>query len=268
MRRTPWPRLLVALGALLGLVAACSGDDGLSAEEQAYADAIAADLIDEDGGMGVTEEEADCMSAAIMGELGVEPFEAAEVEPEDLGDDDDETPGQLLGDGAVSEEQAGAIYAEWEGCADLPAAFAASAATQFDADDEAVECLEEGLREGDALESYVIESFTSAEEPDPTSPGLGELITLITECTADSGGAGGALVSSIADSLAEDGRLSQEQATCVAQDVVDAVGADALIEGGMAESFESASPELQQQVVAALMAAAEACDVPLAQLGG
>jgi hypothetical protein len=261
------PVLASALGAVLLIVAACSSDEGgLSDEEQAYADAFAADFADEDDGIGVDEEEADCMSAAIMEEVGIEPFEEAEVSPRDLAGD--ETPGQLLGDGAITEEQALDIYAAWGDCADIPAAFAAGAQEQFDADDDAVACLEDGLREGDALEQYMVESFTAGDEPDPSSPGLGALITLITECTASEGGTGGALVQSIAQSLSEAGQLTPEQSQCVAQSVVDAIGAEALLQAGVSESFESASPELQQQVVQALTEAAEACEVPLAQLGG
>ena len=267
MPATCRPVLATALGAVLLIVAACSSDEGgLSDEEQAYADAFAADFADEDDGIGVDEEEAGCMSAAIMEEVGVEPFEEAEVTPEDLSGD--ETPGQLLGDGAITEEQALDIYAAWGDCADIPAAFAAGAQEQFDADGEAVACLEDGLRDGDALEQYMVESFTDGEEPDPSSPGLGALITLITECTASEEGTGGALVESIAQSLNEGGQLTPEQSQCVAQSVVDAIGTEALLQAGVSESFESASPELQQQVIQALTDAAEACDVPLAQLGG
>ena len=267
MRPTSRPVLAAALAAL-ALVAACSGggDGGLSDEEQSYADAFAADFASDDDGIGVTEEEAECMSAAILEEVGVGPFDDAEVSPEDLAGDD--TPGELLGDGAISEEQAADIYAAWGDCADIPAAFAAGAEEQFDADAEAVECLEDGLREGDALEQYMVESFTSGEEPDPGSPGLSAIITLITECTAGEGGTGGALVESITTSLTEGGQLTEDQARCIAQGVVDAIGVEALLQGGLSESFESASPELQQQVIQALTEAAETCNVPLAQLGG
>lgn len=266
MRRRSRHLAAVALVALLG--AACGSDsDELSSEEQAYADALAADLADTDDGIGVTDDEAACMGEAIMAELGTEPFEKADVGPDDLGGD--ETPGQLLGDGAVTEAQAASIFDAMEDCADIAASLAAGAKDEFDVDDEAVECIEDGLRDGTILREYMIDSFTNGDEPDPAEPPLSELIKIVVDCTADSEtGAGGALVDSIAASLAETGDITDEQAQCVAQSVVDAVGVEALIAGGASGDFAGASAELQQQVVKAITDAAGACGVPLSSFGG
>jgi hypothetical protein len=266
MRRT---QRLLTIVALVAFAAACGSDDGdeLSKEEQAYADAFAEDFADADDGIGVDADEADCMASAIMQEIGTEPFEDADVTTKDLSGD--ETTGQLLGDGAITTEQAESIYAAWEDCADIPAAFASGAEAQFDADAEGVACIEDGLRDGDALRDYMVESFTSGDEPDPTSPGLSGIIALVMDCTGEGeDGAGGAFVDSIAESLAEDGSITQVQARCMAQSIVDTVGVQALLEGGAGGDFESASPELQQQIVTAITGAAGACDVPLSQLGG
>ncbi|MGH9084699.1 MAG: hypothetical protein ACRDYW_04550 [Acidimicrobiales bacterium] len=257
----------VAVFGLCGAVLACSGggDRELSDAEAVYAAAFAEDFANSGYGIVVDDDEARCMSDAIMAEVGVEPFEDAEVGPDEL---DGAAGRELLSGGAISAAQARDIYATWDDCADMPRAFAAGAGKQFDADDEAVACLEEGLRDDDALEQYVVESFTGGVEPDPAAPGVSAILELISECTARGSGTSGAIVSSIERSLIESGRLTEEQAHCVAESVVDDVGAEALLQGGVSESFESASPQLDAQVVQAMTDAAEACDVPLAQLGG
>ena len=268
MHRHLRPLALVTLAVVI--LAACGSDASgkeLSSEEQAYADAFAKDLADEDDGIGVSGDEADCMATAIMAELGVGPFEKADVDPEDLAGDD--TPGQLLGEGAITKAEATAIFEAWNDCADIAAAFAAGAKDQFDADADSVGCLEAGLRKGNTLRDYMVASFTSGDEPDPSKPPLADLISLVVDCTSDSEtGAGGALVDSIAESLAAGSELTAEQARCMAQSIVDIVGTEALIAGGASGDFSGASPELQQQVVAAVTTAAESCDVPIDKLGG
>ena len=54
-------------------------------------------------GLSVQPDEADCMAAAMMAELGVEPFETADVAPDDIVPERDSSPGALLGDGTVTE---------------------------------------------------------------------------------------------------------------------------------------------------------------------
>jgi hypothetical protein len=108
-------------------------------------------------------------------------------------------------------------------------------------------------------------SFTSdsAEEAQAV---LGAIVGLVQGCTAGEEG-GGILVDSIAASLTEDGRLTPEQAQCVAQEVVDILGPERLIEvtGG---SFETAPAEVQNEFAAAILQAATTCGIPPAQLGG
>jgi hypothetical protein len=271
MRRHLLPVVLLALVA-----ASCGSDDGgsasgdkLTSEEQAFADAIAADLSDASDGLGVTATEADCMGSAVMAETGVKPFDEAGVTPHELGGSD-KTPGQLLGDGAISEKQADAIYVGWDGCADLAKSLASTVVQDFDATPDEVACIEDGLREGTSLHDYITESFVSGDEPDPaSSPGLSALIAVLTDCTGGEDGAlGTAMVDEIASSFAAGGTVTEEQAQCLAQSIIDTVGLQALIDGGAGGDFSNASPELQQQVVQAISDAAAACDVPLSQLGG
>jgi hypothetical protein len=274
--------LVLALLALLALVAAAcsSGDDDdagdggsptedreLTDEEQAFADAFAADFSDADDGLGVSAEDGDCLATVLMAELGTEPFDDADVTPEDLGGD--ESPGQLLGDGAITEEQADAIYTGWEDCVDLNAAFAESFQKEYEADDATGECFRTGLAEGDLMRAYMIASFTSGEELDSTQPPLKDIVALIGTCTAtDTGGSASVLVDSIAQSLTANGAITAEEAQCLAQSIVDTVGADQLLQGAADGDLASASPEVQQAVVAAITTAAGACNVPLSKLGG
>ena len=265
MRRT----IAIALFALLAVAGAgCGGDGeaGLSKEEQTYADAFAEDLADATDGLGVSPKQGDCMGTAIMEELGTEPFEEADVSPKDLAGS--ETPGQLLGEGTVSTEQAEAIYGAWGDCADLTEVFADSIAAEYEGDATARKCLSDGLAEGDLMREFMVESFTSGEEPDPSTSPLKDLVALITRCTASGDGSGGALVDSIAQSLAEGGTLTDDEAQCLAQSIVDTVGAEELLAGVADGDFSKATPEMQQAIVQSITGAAAACNVPLSKLGG
>lgn len=270
MRRTT----VLAVITLLALGgAACGGSDGgdpssakLSKDEQAYADVLASELADDADGLGVSAKQSECMSKVIMAELGTKPFEDADVTPEDLAGD--ETPGQLLGEGTVSEEQANGIYDAWDECGDLTAVFAELTAKEYEADATAQTCIEKGLEKDDLMRAFMVESFVSGEEPDPGKAPLNDIVKLISECTASGDGAGGALVDSIAQSLAEAGTLTAEESQCLAQSIVDTVGAEELLAGVSDGDFSTATPEMQQAIVQSITGAAAACNVPLSKLGG
>ncbi len=259
----------------LALVA-CSDDGGdddseggpadveLTGEEQEFADAWSATLQDEEDGFAVAAADADCMGAAIMAELGTKPFDDAEVTAADIGDSASaNSPGEVLGAGVIGDDQADAIMTSWEDdCIDVPQVLAESASTDFDLDDEGVACFTDGLREADLARRVLRSSFTSdTDRPDDET--LGEIVALIDSC---GDGEGGLIVDSIAEALAADGSLTEEQAQCLAQAVVDDMGLDRLAELG--GGFENIPPEDQEEVTAALLAAAGACDVPLSAFGG
>lgn len=274
MRARSVPTALV-LAALA--LAACGGgdDDGgggreasLSAEEQAYADAWAATLSDDDDGFNVSDDDAACLGEAIMAELGVAPFEEAGIEPDDIDNDgeSDDSPGQLLGDGVVSQGQADAILDDWEACTDLPAAFAESATEDFDLDAEAEKCVADGLREGGLLRSAFSALFTSSSD-EPPAEVINGVVALLDRCSSGEGGEGGVLVDSIAESIAADSNLDEADARCLAQDIVDTIGAERLLELGAGGDFENIDAAGQQEIGQAVISAAGACDVPLSELG-
>jgi hypothetical protein len=276
------PSLVRALSVPLLVVAlAACGDDadggdeggqggdgavaGLSAEEQAFADAWASTLADDDG-FSATAAEADCMGAAIMGEVGAEPFADAGVEPADIEGEDD-SPGEVLGAGVISEPQANAILDRWEDCVDLPALFAESAVDEFDLDAEGAECVADGLAEGDLVRAGFLPSFTS-DDDEPGPDVIAGFVTVIDECSTGPDGDGGFLVDQIAQSILDDSDLTQEQASCVAQEMVDTIGLERLLELGAEDlDFDDADPALQQEIGGAVLDAAGTCDVPLSELG-
>ncbi|MGH9274648.1 MAG: hypothetical protein ACRDZU_08370 [Acidimicrobiales bacterium] len=264
----------VAVCAVLG--AACGDDDGgggdaLSSDEQAFADAWAATLSDSDeDGLTFDDDEAQCMGDALMAEIGTEPFDDAGLEPGDIDSDgaEDDSPGELLGAGVISDAQADAVLATWDGCTDLNAAFVQLVAAEAELDDEARECIVDGVEDGDLVSEGFKASLTS-DDSEPPEEVVTALVTLMSTCGGDESGQGGLIVDSIAGSLAADGRLDAEQSQCIAQEMVDAIGLDRLIELGMGGGdFASADPDLQQEMASAVLSAAEACDVPISALGG
>ena len=277
---------LLALLVALTLSAAGCGDDGgdaggdgggdgdeapeeeHTAEEQALADAWASTLQDDDDGFGLGREDAQCMADALMVELGAAPFEDAGVTPDDIDPDDDESnsPGEVLGDGVVSEAQAEAVLDAWQDdCIDLAEMMAASAAPEFDLDDEGEACVADAFAdEEDLVRAALLPSFTQADDT-PDEDTITELFAVVDECSG--GGGSDAIMESIVSSLMEDGTFTEEQARCLGAAVVEELGMDRLMELGAGGSFEDAPPEAQQQVVSAMLEAARACDVPLSAFG-
>jgi hypothetical protein len=261
MRRSSRLAIAFALVALVSTAACSSDDEGLSKEEQEYADVISADMRDDEAGMDVTQEEADCMGEAVMAELGTDPFEEKDLEPKDL--EGDETPGQLLGEGAVSDDQAGTIADAWTDCSDLPKALTASLTDSMELDDEEAQCVEDGLGKGDIVTNYLKTFFTSETEPTPSDPDFKALLDLVTDCTAEEDGSGGLVVDGIAQSLAASGAITEDQAQCMAQSIVDEIGADAIL-----EASSDPSADLEAQMNQAVLTAAEGCGVSPEQMAG
>ena len=273
-------RLLLVVGAF-ALVSACASDgsdsgdasgggdeggDDLTGEEQEFADAFAAGLVEDDGGLGVAADEADCMATAVMAELGVEPFEEAEVTADDIESSGDSSPGDLLGDDAVTQDQADAIIAVWGAdCVDLVQVMIRSAGSELDLDPEGKACLESGLGEDDLAAALLAGAFTSADGT-PAEAAVQDFLALLDECGESTGS--NPIVESIASELAADGSLTQEQADCLAQGVVDEIGSERLGELFAAGDFEDIGAEAQNEVTGALLQAAVACDVPVSAFGG
>ena len=271
MRRTLLA--LLALAAPAALLAACGDDDdegggGRSAEEQEYVDAWVVNLTESDDGLGVDEDEADCMAAALVDGLGTERFADADVTADDVAEG--ESPGELLGEGAIPEEDARAVLADWEDCTDVGLLLADASREDFDLDDDGVRCLAEGLNEQDLAAELLVVSFTSAGEAGPEDESLlTDFTLLVDECSGGGEGAGGALVDTFAQGLLEDGTLTEEQAQCLAQTTVDAIGRERLVTLSLEDGeFSDAPPEVQAEITQALLDAAVECDVPVSAFGG
>ena len=265
-RRVRPTRLLLLLTVpAWALAGACSEEAGLSEEEQEYSDAFAATLGDDEDGLSVEADEAECMADAVMEELGVEPFEEKDVSPEDIKPGEDGSPGELLGDDAVSQEQAEAIVDVWdEECVDVVAIMAKSAESEFELDPDGEECFVDGLGEGDLAKRLLIPSFTDADGT-PEDEDLAALLRVMEECGGDEGSP---IVQAIAESLAADGSLTDEQAQCLAQGVVDELGLERMSELFSTGDFGDLDADAQNEVAGALLQAASGCGVSPSDFGG
>ncbi len=248
----------------MALLTACAdeggdGDEGdagggdLTTEEQAYADAFAATLVDDESGFDVEPDESACMGEAVMAELGVEPFEDAGVTPEDIQPGDDASPGAVLGDGAVSQDQAAAITAAWgDDCVDLVAMLVRSAGRETELDPDGEECLTDGLGQDDLAARLLAGAFTTAEgQPDDAT--VEDFLALLTACGDDGSNP---VVAAIAESLAEDGSLTDAQAQCLAEGVINEIGEDRMGELFASGGFDDLGAEVQEEITAALLQAA------------
>jgi len=242
-----------------------SEEADLTAEEQEFADAFAAVLHD-DAGFSVETDEADCMGTAVMSELGVAPFDDAGVTPADIVPGDTTSPGELLGDGAITNEQALSIIEVWGAdCVDLIDMMVASAGSEMDLNPEGKACFTEGLATDDLGARLLAASFTT-EDGNPDQDTLDAYLAMLEGCgdTVEA-----PTVDSISDALAADGTFTDEQARCLAQAVVDEIGPERM-SGlfGTGTSFEGLDAAAQNEVTGALLAAAGTCDVPLSAFGG
>lgn len=183
VRTVPASRLLIAFVCVTSLVA-CGGDDGLSAEEQEFADAFADSLQDDENGLSASAEEAECMGEAIMAELGTDPFDEEKVSADDITRADDaNSPGELLGEGVIGDDQANAIIDVWEeDCVDLDELLAASARNDLDLDDEGEACIADGLAEDALGKEALAASFTSGDDT-PDEETLTALFELVESCS-------------------------------------------------------------------------------------
>ena len=266
MARPRMALLLVGAAALLG---ACgddetSGDEeaGLTEAEQEYADAIALSIRDEEDGFDLETAEAQCMGEAVMVELGVEPFEESDVKPEDI--DPSSSPGELLGDGTVSTERALTIVDSWEDCVDVVDMLVESGGSELDLDPEGKECFRNGLVEADLGHRLLAGAFTN-EDGAPDEQTANDFLTLLEDCGSSDGTS--PVVDGITESLLEGSSLTEDQARCLAQGVVDELGVDRMSELFSSGAFDDLTEDGQSEVTGALLQAAVACDVPLDAFG-
>lgn len=259
---------LLALAAPAALLVACGDDDdgGRSDAEQELVDAWVVNLTssDEEGELAVSEDDAECMAAALVDGLGADVFDEHDVTADDI--EEGTSPGELFGDDVVSERDARAVLDEWEDCTDLDRLLAESTGGSLGLDDDGVACMAEALDDEDLAVQVLLASFTSASG-EPPQDVLSRFTVLADECSVGEDG-GGALADSIAESLTEDGSVTEEQAQCLAQHVIDEIGRDRLVEQSLGSGdFEDASPEFQQEIVGAMLSGASECGVPISSFG-
>ena len=184
MKRNALAALALAVAIAMGS-AACGDDDGSDAagsSDDNGGSAAANDSGDDDtaehsrddyvtllggGGEGLNDEEANCISAAVVDVVGVDALEQANA-----WDKIQENPDGSLADyGVVVDEAQVAAIADGVGaCVDVPRLFQEMLVTGEDVSRELAACLASGLDEG-ALERIVAVTMTSGEaalDADPT----------------------------------------------------------------------------------------------------
>jgi hypothetical protein len=199
------------------------------------------------------------------------------VAPADF--ESDSSPGELLGDGEVSDAEATAVIDAWHDCTDLAEALAASIAAGEDIDDEGLACIAEAL-DDDTIDLILIPAFTTESGEPEDEDAAGELVSAVEACASgsdeggDDGGDDGttdfggdpeaALIEGLSRAMSADGTFTEEEAQCVAEGIVSEVGVDEMLEMGFDPTNPDAvSPELQEALGAALLAAAEDCGAEL-----
>jgi hypothetical protein len=263
------PRALavaVAVALAVGVVVVVvrrSDDRALTGEEQRYADAFARNLSDGDDALSFDAESGQCVGEAILRELGARPFHEAKVTPADLGRG--KLPGELLGEGRVSDAQAAAIAREWNRCKSLVDVFAVQTRQQFGLSDRDVRCFKDRLRRGRVLDTYVRLMFTSSDPADVQE--VQRQIVVDAQTCASKSGDGGYIVNAVAALFTQDGKVSEESARCLGQHIVDTVGADKLVALSAGERLSDAPPDVQEQFAQAIVDAATACNVDVQSLG-
>jgi len=259
-RPTRFLLMVVTIPALA--LSACSDESGLSEEEQEYADAFAASIEDDEDGLSAEPDDAQCMGDAVMEELGVEPFEEADVAPDDIGGEDAGSPGEVLGDDVVTDEQADSILDRWEDCVGDLSEFMATSASgeeEFDLDADGEACLAEGLDEDGLARDILRASFTSAEEV-PDQDAFTAFFAVINDCARDDDGVG-LFERQLAENIAGDGDMTPEQAECVVAGIVEEMGEEAFL--GFLSALDQEASEDAEAFQQAYLAAAEGCGAPL-----
>lgn len=260
----------VVIAVLAALVAGCGGGDDeepLTAEEQRYASAFARDLSDGDDGVATTAEQAQCIGQGILRVLSARPFHEAGIEPEDL--EGDESPGQLLGAGTVSEAEADEIADRWLRCVDLAKDFVARARGLVELDASGRACFEEALRDSGLLHDYLTVSFTSADPADVLAVTT-QITGLLADCapegvtsttTAAAGDA--ATADRLAELLVQQYAVAPADARCLADGIISRVSAEDLQLMVTAGGPSGPTDAARVRVAEAMRAASGACDVAL-----
>jgi hypothetical protein len=247
-----------AAAAAILLLGACGGDDGdvlsaggseveLSSDEQAQADRVAAAMLadnddESDPFSEVTPEQADCVGAHAVEELGLERVTALDWESEDP---------------AFTPEDAPGVAKALVTCVDIAPVFASAFSEDGTLTPEQGDCIADNFTDDD-LESLL--TFTLAD-PDgtPTPEVAGPLADAVVTCM----NFGEVLVEQFA---ASGGTISPESAQCLA----DALPDDLLRSMVLSGMTDVEAPDDEAAFERAIVGATADCltDEELSSLGG
>lgn len=159
-------KMSLVMVALVMVLAACGGDGGFSAEEQAKIDEIVGELTVDTSAANpfAAEEDASCFAEGIMGEIGLE-----RINELDTG------AGLEAGFASMTTDEQEAIVDSALGCIDFPAYMSEQLAGAGLTEEQA-SCVSEGLDE-DLIKTLFLAQIAGQ---DPTSSE--ELMTVVMGC--------------------------------------------------------------------------------------
>jgi hypothetical protein len=162
--------LLVAGG-----LAACSDDGGSDEDAQPFVDALVTSLQDEEG-LGATDEQAECIAEQAIDTIGVDTLEEEGVTPEDVAESDG--PEELVD---LSESEAREIAEAFIDCDfDFASAFSGP-----DASAELVDCVEDNLDDDVIVEALTLQFQGDEDGADEVSTEM--FATFQAECASLAG---------------------------------------------------------------------------------
>ena len=175
--------------------------------------------------------------------------------PDDIQPGDDASPGELLGDGAVTRTRPTRSSTAWDDdCVDLvDDARALGRQRARPRPRWRGRASPMGSAEDDLAARLLAGSFTSA---DGTTGRRRPSRTSSPSSTSCGDGEANPIVAAIAESLAADGSLTEEQAAVPRQGVIDEIGADRMGELFATGGFDDLGAEAQDEVTGALLQAA------------
>lgn len=207
-------RAAVAGVAALLLLAACSDDDGPSAEAAPYVDALAAELAEpaDEGALVLPEEAARCFAEGVVDVLDVERLSEAGVTPAEVA----EMESFVDLDVEVDDDAQGRVADAATDCFDVRGSLAESFQSVLGVD---VSCLADEVDEDRVADAFA-EQFTTGGSPETDQALLDDMLDEMSPACGEEIFLGG---------LVAQGLLDDAQQACAAEQLDDELARKALI---------------------------------------
>ena len=135
-------------------------------------------LRDEEEGLPVDAAEAECMAAALMAEIGTEPFDDAEVAPDDIDPEDDRRRAARHRGVTTSRRTRSSTAGR---SASTGGGHQRVGTEEFDLGEDGASCIADGLEEDDLLRD-LLRPVVTEDSDDPDEATLTALLELVETC--------------------------------------------------------------------------------------